>query len=140
MLGTTKEGLILLLIIIVCWFTTQIIKLFFTKKFNLKDFLFGTGGMPSSHAASVVSLPTFVFLNWGINVIFVITLALSILTLRDAMGVRYAVGKNAKVLEKIATNKQKLEIVFSNGHNLKEVIAGILVGLIVTTLLYIWLI
>ncbi|MCK4852485.1 MAG: divergent PAP2 family protein, partial [Candidatus Omnitrophica bacterium] len=68
------------------------------KRFNFKWFV-GTGGMPSSHAATVSSLATAVALEYGVSSpIFAITLAFAWIILMDAQGFRRSVGKQAEIL------------------------------------------
>ena len=51
----------------------------------------------------------------------------------DAMGVRYAVGVNSKVLSKtIKDKKLKQELILKNGHTKLEVFAGIVLALVVS--------
>ena len=102
------------------------------KKFDIERFIDGMGGMPSTHSALVASLTTMVYLNYGVDsVIFAITLFFSLITISDAMGVRYESELQAKAINKIAntTLKEKL------GHKPVEALVGVLFGIVVTLLL-----
>lgn len=136
MINYTKEGLVLLVILISCWLIAQTIKLFF-QKMTFKDYLIGTGGMPSSHSACAISIPLFVLLNNGVNLLFVLSLAFAFVVIRDSFGVRFAVGQNADILQKLTPKKK---VIKSYGHKFNEVLLGMIIGIITTTLFYIWLI
>lgn len=88
------------------WFTAQIIKVF-TGVFKLRDFsvgalLFGHGGMPSSHSASVCALAVSCALAYGAGSgYFAIATLFAIIVMGDAAGVRAEAGKQAKVLNSI---------------------------------------
>ncbi len=70
-------------------------------KINFKIF-FHTGGMPSSHSASVAALATSVGLIDGWNSTpFAIALGLAAIVMYDAAGVRRAAGKMAGILNRI---------------------------------------
>ena len=96
-----------LLISAVCaWFVAQIIKfsigLFNKKKKSLKDFVFSMGGMPSSHSATMMGLTTAAALRDGFgSSVFAVCAIFSIIVMRDAFGVRYQTGKQAKLLNSL---------------------------------------
>ena len=84
------------------WFVAQVIKtiihLIVTKKF-VTERLVGSGGMPSSHSATVCALTTACFMQLGPgSPEFAISVMLSIIVMHDAMGVRRETGIQAKVL------------------------------------------
>ena len=91
--------------------------------------MFQTGGMPSSHASTVVSLATSVFLLKG---------AASIV-LYDATGVRRQAGKHAKALNTLVDSIEKrdgIEIISEEfkeflGHTPLEVFWGCILGIVV---------
>lgn len=87
------------------WACAQICKtiiiLIKEKKFN-KERLFGAGGMPSAHSATVCALTISVSRASGVgSVEFAICVVLAAITMYDAMGVRRSSGEQAKVLNKI---------------------------------------
>src|SRR5690606_5795925 len=64
--------------------------------------LSGTGGMPSSHAASVSSLATAVGLQTGFDSpLFAIAAFFSMVVMYDAAGIRRAAGRQARVLNRM---------------------------------------
>ena len=87
------------------WFIAQILKtiihFIFTKKF-VAERLVGSGGMPSSHAATVCALATASCMEYGVGSFpFAISLILAIIVMYDAMGVRRETGIQARVLNDI---------------------------------------
>ena len=74
------------------WFVAQILKtlihLIISKKF-VAERLVGSGGMPSSHSATVCALVTATCYEYGAGSFeFAISLILAIIVMYDAMGVR----------------------------------------------------
>lgn len=102
-----------------------------TKKLS-KDFLFRSGGMPSSHSACVTALATGVYLIEGFSTLFVMSLAFAILVIYDAQGVRYQVGEHAKLLNQ----KHGREFNTRTGHTKLEVLVGGLIGIFISLLLF----
>ena len=95
-----------------------------------------TGGMPSSHAASVAALTTTVGLTEGIlSSIFGVTLFFSLIVMYDAAGLRRAAGHQARLLNRIvaeqggdrARDERKLFELL--GHTPLEVLVGALLGI-----------
>ena len=91
---------------IVAWLVAQILKIFTgvyrDRRVNLTVLLFSTGGMPSSHSATVLGLTTASALQEGFgSTTFAISAILSIIVIIDACGVRYETGKQSKMLNKI---------------------------------------
>jgi len=113
------------------WFSAQFIKSLVafarTKEYSPR-LLTEDGGMPSSHSALVTALTAAVLALQGISTLFVVTLTFAIITLRDALGVRRAVGIHAKVLNKYIRPKNRLNE--SEGHSIMEVFAGIIIGIL----------
>ena len=99
------------------------------QKFNLND-LIVTGGMPSTHSAIVGSLTAIIWLNQAFSPLFFAVLAFSLITLRDAMGVRRSIGVEGKIIERII-KYEKIKISkfhYSLGHSLVEVFVGLIIG------------
>lgn len=124
------------------WFWAQIIKIFTgyfnDDSFNIKKFLFGTGGMPSSHSATVMSLVVAsAMVNGAGSYQFAASSLLAIIVMSDAMGVRLETGKQAQVINKIVielfsgkgdTTANLKEII---GHTPFQVFMGAVLGIIV---------
>ena len=91
---------------VIAWLVAQIIKavisLIAREKFDLGKFLFGSGGMPSSHSAFVMALCTATGFTEGLgSSIFAVSCGLAVIVMIDASGVRFESGEQAKILNKI---------------------------------------
>lgn len=87
------------------WCVAQVLKTFihllFTKEF-VAERLVGSGGMPSSHSATVCALTTSTLMVHGIaSTEFAICFFLALIVMHDAMGVRRETGIQAMVLNDI---------------------------------------
>ena len=115
-----------------------------TRRWNLRRFV-ETGGMPSSHAASVSALSTEVAFREGVgSVLFGVTLYFSLVVMYDAAGLRRAAGRQAEVLNRLIDQHWKdpeqetqrlMELL---GHTPLEVAVGALIGLS-ASLLWHWI-
>lgn len=120
-----------------------------TQEFSLK-LAFTTGGMPSSHSATVTALTVSIFMHSGLTATFVLSFFFSVIVMLDAAGVRRQTGQQGALLNAIiaaegltkrdlygedsVTDEQDniLEKFNENmGHSVKEVIAGAFIGLVV---------
>ena len=123
------------------WLIAQVLKTIIHaiiyKELDIKR-LFGDGGMPSGHSATVSSLATFIALTCGFGSIeFAITAILAIIVCHDAMGVRRETGKQAVILNEIikafdvfATEElPEVKLKEFVGHTPIQVMAGILIGI-----------
>ena len=109
------------------------------KKFDIWR-LFGDGGMPSGHSATVVSVATACALFNGFGSFqFAISFILAIIVCHDATGVRLETGKQtlvinelAALIEKIADHKISDEVKLKEfvGHTFSQVVVGALLGII----------
>jgi len=115
-----------------------------TRHWNLRRFV-ETGGMPSSHAASVSSLSTLVGLREGFgSSLFGVTLFFSLIVMYDAAGLRRAAGRHAAVLNRLIDHNfrnpeegaQKLMELL--GHTPLEVLVGAVLG-VVSALVWNWI-
>ncbi len=101
--------------------------------------LINYGGMPSSHTAIVSALALSVGLNDGFHSsTFALAVVLAILVIRDATGYRWALGQHAAVINKINTDPQLPHLREKIGHRWSEVLAGLVIGLIVTGLCFVY--
>ena len=61
-----------------------------------------TGGMPSSHSATVAALCTSSALNYGVeSPFFAISMVFGIIVIYDATGIRRAAGRHAEILNEL---------------------------------------
>ena len=124
------------------WFLAQFLKTVIYAIENKKwDWtrLFGDGGMPSGHSATVTSLAILAALTFGFDSFeFAVTGILAIIVCHDAMGVRLETGKQAvainellEVFELIHPNKiSEANLKEFVGHTPIQVMAGILLGIV----------
>ncbi|MFC1770622.1 divergent PAP2 family protein [Candidatus Margulisiibacteriota bacterium] len=97
--------------------------------------MISSGGMPSSHAATVTALTISIGLSEGwFSPIFYVAAIFSLIVLYDAVGVRRAVGQQGEILNQIMTDDPKVQIKAS-GHSPLEVIIGILLGAAIAIIL-----
>lgn len=98
-------------------------------------FLWGTGGMPSSHSSAIVAVTTSVALLEGLGShLFAALLVMTIIVIRDALGVRHSTGIQARALNQLGHQlKRKLSLDYRtvkevNGHTFPEVAVGAILG------------
>lgn len=120
----------------------QIIKLIINgvkNKFSWAE-LNSYGGMPSSHAALVITLTTLIgyYEGWT-SAVFAVAFVFAVIVIRDAGGFRRALGRHATELNQIihalpgSTNYPFTHLNERMGHTPLELFFGSLLGLIVTT-------
>jgi uncharacterized protein len=99
-----------------------------------------TGGMPSSHTASVAALATFCGLEYGFDSpYFAISAVFGMIVMYDATGIRRASGMQAELLNDLVVElRQVLSQGFAPkplkellGHTYLEVFVGLLLGIVV---------
>lgn len=127
---------------LLAWLIAQLLKgilyLIQNRKMNWDRF-WGSGGMPSSHAALVTSLVMSIVIEDGgiSSTSFAIALVFAFVVIYDATGVRYATGEQGKVLNKINELKGDENKLFEKdfkeliGHTKLEVFAGSVLGIAV---------
>ena len=117
-----------LLCCITAWFVAQALKIptyyLVEKKWDWHRF-FGSGGMPSSHTAFVVSLTLMIGATQGFDsAIFALSFTMAAIVMYDATGVRV---QKMFVNGESITDEELKELV---GHTHVEVIGGVIVGLL----------
>lgn len=130
------------------WFVAQILKtiihMWFSRKF-VAERLVGSGGMPSSHSATVCALATAAGIEYGGGSFqFAMAAIFAIVVMYDAMGVRRETGIQAKVLNEMMEMFIKMGKEMSVEDKLKEfvghtplqVIIGALLGIMVAVVIY----
>ncbi len=121
----------------------QIIKLIINgvkNKFSWAE-LNSYGGMPSSHAALVVTLTALIgyYEGWE-TAAFAIAFAFAVVVIRDAGGFRRALGRHAQELNQLintvpgANNYPFAHLNERMGHTPLELFFGSLLGLVITTI------
>lgn len=136
----------ILTVSLLSWFIAQVLKTFINfvllGKFQLER-MWGDGGMPSAHSATVCAMTIATARVEGVNsAIFAVAAVVAIITMHDAMGVRRETGEQAKVLNKMieqwidVTEKnapflQNMHLKEMVGHTPLQVLAGFAVGCLV---------
>lgn len=129
----------------IAWATAQILKTIIHAIVNKSldpRRLFGDGGMPSAHSATVTSVAVSCGYVAGFDSpVFAVALIFAFIVMHDAMGVRLETGKQAKVLNDLmelfyteGTPEQKLKEFV--GHTPLQVISGFVLGIIVACALF----
>lgn len=129
------------------WLIAQLLKIPFGvyrhHGVSFRAVLFGNGGMPSSHSATVCAITCAAALNPGLNSpAFAICCILSIVVMNDAVGVRRETGEQAKILNKIVADlpQEKTDDIMAGelkelvGHTPFQVLVGALLGVLIPLL------
>ena len=128
------------------WLVAQLIKsilyMIMNKEFKFER-VFGAGGMPSSHSATVCAFVVATYTEYGsASFQFAIAMLLAIIVIYDARGVRYETSKQAIVLNKLVEDimtEDDPDIVLPKlkelvGHSPLQVFVGSLIGLLIGAL------
>lgn len=126
---------------VVGWTVAQVLKTLIDFALNERfsaERLVGSGGMPSSHSATVCALTTSAGICFGVDSFeFAISFMFGAVVMYDAIGVRQETGKQAKLLNMIMEQdffkmdnmqfqKRLKEFV---GHTPLQVLAGAILGI-----------
>ena len=131
------------------WFIAQVLKTIINfillGKFQLER-MWGDGGMPSAHSATVTAMVIATARSEGIHsAIFAVAAVVAIITMHDAMGVRRETGIQAQVLNdmmKIFEDMGRSEISPHDklkefvGHTPLQVLMGALLGIFCGVIIY----
>lgn len=130
------------------WLVAQILKTIIHMWFNRKfvaERLVGSGGMPSSHSATVCALAAAAGMEYGGGSIqFAMAAVFAIVVMYDAIGVRRETGIQARVLNEMMELFTKMGKEMSVEDKLKEfvghtplqVLMGALLGILIAVLMY----
>ena len=132
---------------VLAWFVAQDIKTaidaYFNKGINWER-MTGSGGMPSSHSSTVVSLAIATGISYGVDsTLFAIALIFAIVVMYDATGVRRETGKQAVILNRLLLDnpfswtgkefeKKLKEYV---GHSPFQVLMGAILGILIAVIM-----
>ena len=131
----------------VAQFLKTVIDMVLNRSFN-PERIFGSGGMPSSHSATVCALTTASGMKYGVGSFeFAVSFVLAMIVMYDAMGVRRETGKQAKLLNSVFfENILNLDGVFLQeklkeyvGHTPLQVVAGAILGILIAVLILVLL-
>ena len=133
------------------WLVAQVLKTlingFLLGKFSLER-MWGSGGMPSSHSATVCSLVVAAARLYGPDsAIFGLAFIMAIIVMYDARGVRREAGLQAQVLNEMIAFFQNMGKSVSYEEQLKELIghtplqvtAGAILGILIAVLYCLYL-
>ncbi len=132
---------------VLSWFVAQVLKTaidaYFNKGINWER-MTGSGGMPSSHSSTVVSLSVAIGVSYGVDsTLFALALIFAIVVMYDATGVRRETGKQAVILNRLLLDnpfswtgeefdKKLKEYV---GHTPLQVLMGAILGVLVALIM-----
>ena len=127
----------------VAQFLKTVIDMVLNRSFN-PERIFGSGGMPSSHSATVCALTTASGMKYGVGSFeFAVSFVLAMIVMYDAMGVRRETGKQAKPVNSVFFEDiLNLDGVFLQeklkeyvGHTPLQVVAGAILGILIAVLI-----
>jgi acid phosphatase family membrane protein YuiD len=132
-----------LIAIIVTWFGAHVIKYIVAymkkEKRGFTSQLFTSGGMPSSHTATVVAMATVIALRDGINSgLFGMAALFALIVMYDAMKVRRSSGEQGVAINELIKEQKsgiKLPRV-AKGHTPTEVTIGVFLGVIMGSIVF----
>ena len=129
------------------WLSAQFLKtlihLIYGRIKTFKDLIahmfWRTGGMPSSHSAIVTAVCTSIGILEGVeSSVFMLSLLITFITMRDAVGVRRSNGIQSKKLNELGRELEENECIKEyksikevNGHTPIQVIMGALLGFLI---------
>lgn len=133
---------------LVAWCVSQVLKtliyVIVHREFRIER-LFGDGGIPSSHSATVTAIMvmTGIVVGWD-TPLFALAFFFAVIVMHDAMGVRLETGKQAKVINDLTefietmvgqdlTPEDKLKELV--GHTPLQVLSGFILGVIIALIM-----
>lgn len=133
----------ILILPLIAGLIAQIIKLFLKSNGQELKFrnILSYSGMPSGHSAMIVSLATIIGLTEGLDSpLFALSFILAIIIIRDALGFRRYLGEHGRILNSLVKDLKEDSLLDAQyphllekiGHTPSQVIAGSIIGLIVS--------
>jgi len=117
-----------------------------TRRDAIETMIWRTGGMPSSHSATVCALATSAGIRHGIDSdFFIFCLFFAMVVLRDSVGVRRAAGLQAKAINSLGKQSAKLtgldfhSVKEVQGHTPLEVLVGSCLGIFIAICFYLFM-
>ena len=102
---------------------------------ELIELVMKSGGMPSSHTACFTAASLTIGFRIGFDsALFALAVAMTVIIVYDATNVRYAVGQQGKLLNKIVSMSESQTakpIKIVEGHTVPQAIVGFMVGVLV---------
>lgn len=133
-----------ILAIVIGWTVSQLIKTiiaaFNHKSLSLRKIMFVSGGMPSSHSATIMAVWTVILFSEGWESgLFGLASAVALVFLYDAVKVRRSSGEQGVALSALI-QEQKSEVPLPRvamGHTPLEVLVGSLLGVVIGSAVFI---
>lgn len=129
--------------VVIAWFGAHVVKYIISlikkEKYGLRSYLFMSGGMPSSHTATVVAMATLIGLRDGTaSGLFGLAVLFALIVMYDAMKVRRSSGEQGEAIKSLikAHNTEIRLPRVSKGHTPVEVAFGALLGAIIGTVVF----
>lgn len=130
------------------WFVAQVVKalidMWSNGRFHFER-LYGNGGMPSSHSATVCAMFTSAACAYGLSSFqFAVSFMMAIIVMVDAMGVRQETGKQSKLLNLMMQEdfwdfgdpeKNQMRLKEFMGHTPLQVLCGAVLGIAVALIM-----
>jgi len=128
------------LVPIIAWFAAGTLKFIinFIRFRRQAVNLIGNGGFPSTHTTVMSSTVFLIGLSEGIGPIFGLGVAVLMITIIDALGIRRAVGKQASAINNYifpGNNAAAPLLRERQGHDPVEVLGGLILGFILAYIL-----
>jgi len=140
---SNESTIVYILVIVIAWFGAHLIKYIIDRINNVNHGfsarLFMSGGMPSSHSSTAVSLATMIGLNYGFgSAIFSLAGLFSLIVMYDAAKVRRSSGEQGLAIQQlIKEQKSKVKLPrAAQGHTPLEVAFGAIFGAVISVVVY----
>jgi len=135
-----QDIFIIMLMVLAAWTAAEIIKFIVDIGINKRAdvrVLLGYGGFPSAHSALVSALCTSLFLMQGFSAVFVVSLVLACIVIRDTITIRRYIDKNTEKIAKLNKHltEEEMEIEYIS-HSIMEILVGIAIGIVVPLVIY----
>jgi len=131
------------LAIAITWLSAHAIKyiisIFKNEKASISRTIFTSGGMPSAHSATIVSLATVIGLRDGFESgLFGLAILVAIIVMYDAVKVRRSTGEQGVAIKALIKEQgSKVKIPYAaQGHLINEVVVGAIFGVIIGAVVF----
>jgi len=95
------------------------------------------GGMPSGHTALVAPLSTALFLETGFSAVFILSLALTLNVIYDAVSVRMIIERQSRTINALTEGKPGFAKMEENvGHEPLEVFVSLVLSVVIPLIVY----
>jgi len=125
---------------LVAWIISILIKAYMKSRQhgNRFDIFSGieNGGMPSSHSTVVSAITVAILLREGFSSVFVLAFIFSMIIIADSFGLRQNVGIQGDALNGLLEKSKEKTIKVVYGHTFFQVIVGIVLGALVSIILF----